>query len=76
MVVCVYVLNVCRAREEPEILEKVMTFLKPGGVAYVAVRRDVEQNKKMKAGYVRRQVHLRAPKLYENAKFCIYEIRA
>jgi 2-polyprenyl-3-methyl-5-hydroxy-6-metoxy-1,4-benzoquinol methylase len=73
-ITCIYVLNVLPKVVEGPILKNIRGLLKPGGRAYVAVRRDVPRHRVTKNG-LQRQVRLDLPVLHEDAKFCIYEVR-
>lgn len=41
-IICLYVLNVLEIEDQTKVLMQVSSLLKPGGIAYFAVRRDVK----------------------------------
>jgi diadenosine tetraphosphate (Ap4A) HIT family hydrolase len=51
-IICFYVLNVLLPIEQARVLMEVSRLLKPGGIAYFAVRRDL-----MKEGYRMHRIH-------------------
>jgi hypothetical protein len=68
-IMCNYVLNVVTEEEAAGVLHAIEDWLKPGGHAYIAVRRDM----KSADPFRQRLVELSLPVLTENAGFCIYE---
>lgn len=70
-VLCIYVLNtIPDEASRNEIISHLFSLLKPGGNAYVAVRRDWADMKKHPDTqfYVQLDAHIE----YENNRFCIY----
>lgn len=67
-ILCTYVLNVVSEETEAQILGKIETLLKPGGAAYVTVRRDLPEG----GSDSQRYVLLNLPVLKETATHCIY----
>jgi Methyltransferase domain len=73
-VICTYVLNVLPPKEQREVIRSIKKLLTPNGVAYVTVRRDIEENKKGP-----NQWFVALPekyKLRETSSYCIYKIPA
>ncbi len=66
-----YVLNVLSERETHEALARIRALLRPGGVAYLAVRRDVEPSSARQ-----RCVKLELPLVHQTSSFAIYALRA
>lgn len=51
-IICFYVLNVLMLEEQTKVLLEISQILKPGGIAYFAVRRDVK-----KSGFRNHKIH-------------------
>lgn len=47
-ITCIYVFNVIEKEEEKKTLEKIKSLLIEGGIAYIAVRRDMKVTKKQR----------------------------
>ncbi len=72
-VLVTYVLNVLPIEEEAGILERVRTKLRPGGLAFITVRRDVGKDGPTSTGTYQRNVELDLPVFLEVKKhFCTY----
>jgi SAM-dependent methyltransferase len=72
-IMCNYVLNVVTPEQEEVVLEGIRRKLAPGGVAYIAVRRDVKVEGVTSKGTYQRNVKLDLPILLERkGAFCIY----
>ena len=69
---CGYVLNVVDPQTELTIIEDITSLLAPGGIAYVAVRRDLPVEGRKGRGVHQRYVTLDWPLLYQNSTFAIY----
>ena len=70
-ITCNYVLNVISRTRQADVLSHIRSFLKPDGVAYVTVRRDITHDYKTKNS-VQRVVRLPLPIIEENDGYCIY----
>lgn len=64
-ITCNYVLNVVKEKYEPEILSEIFNLLKVGGIAYLAVRRDIVKDGVTASGTYQRRVFLDLPVLTE-----------
>jgi cyclopropane fatty-acyl-phospholipid synthase-like methyltransferase len=73
-VVSMFVLNVLPKSEEAGVLSKIRSMLKPGGKAYVAVRRDLEKSGETSTGTFQRNVVLSSKSVHKEAGFEIYEL--
>lgn len=73
-IMCNFVLNVVPENETEAILSKILTCLKPGGVAYLTVRRDKFTEGLSQKGTFQRYVYLDLPIQYETADFAIYRL--
>jgi 2-polyprenyl-3-methyl-5-hydroxy-6-metoxy-1,4-benzoquinol methylase len=60
VVLCTYVINCLKPEFEPEILEHIRMLLKPGGVAFITVRRDLPKGESFGRTY-QRHVELDLP---------------
>jgi len=60
-VTCSYVLNVVPAKDVPYILRDIHSLLRPGGRAYLTVRRDLGGRSRKGRGTVQRHVELDLP---------------
>lgn len=68
-----YVLNVLR--EDEPVLQDIVSYLKPRGVAYIVVRRDLTKEGFTSMGTFQRNVVLNFPVVYEaKNRYCIYEL--
>lgn len=67
-IVCNYVFNVVHPDEESGVLQAIEGLLRPGGHAYITVRRDAMMDKSRQ-----RKAELDLPVLYEDSRMCIYE---
>ena len=72
-IVCNYVLNVVPPETQSKILDEIRGLLKPNGVAYVSVRRDIKENYTTKdtEQYV---VKLDCASLVRNSSYEIYRV--
>jgi 2-polyprenyl-3-methyl-5-hydroxy-6-metoxy-1,4-benzoquinol methylase len=71
VILCTYVLNVVDVDTEREILDDIRARLRPGGVAYLAVRRDIPYE-----GTTTQRWSTAAGELVErNSSFALYEWR-
>ena len=68
-ILCTYVLNVVPEGQQADILTDILRRLAPGGVAYIAVRRDTAEMREQ------RLVRLPLPVLRETSRLCIYEMQ-
>lgn len=75
IIVCSYVLNTLPKSRERVVLDEIKTLLKPYGVAYITVRRNVKTPGYTSKGTYQRNVRLKLPVVTENANYCIYEMR-
>ena len=76
-ILCNYVLNVLPPEEESSVLDDIRSKLTPGGVAYIAVRRDLKAEGTTSKGTYQRNVKLDLPILYERkGAFCIYVLES
>lgn len=74
-IIAVYVLNTIFPEEVETIVRDIQGFLKDEGIAYLAVRRDIKRE-----GFTQRRTYqwtvvLNLPVVYENTRFCIYQLR-
>lgn len=74
VITCNYVLNVLEHTEQAIVLYKLARYLKPKGVAYITVRRDVKVDGYTKKGTYQCNVELRLPVVFKQSGFCIYEL--
>ena len=74
IILCTYVLNVLALDEREKTIDKIMNYIKPHGIVYFSVRRDIKKPKPGK-NCTQWPVYLDFPILYENRSFCIYEAR-
>lgn len=73
---CGYVLNTLTVEEEAMVLMKINQILKPGGCAYIVVRRDLPLEGRQGRGCWQRYVRLNLPVVYEkNGNYIIYRWR-
>jgi 2-polyprenyl-3-methyl-5-hydroxy-6-metoxy-1,4-benzoquinol methylase len=75
-ILCTYVLNVVAHEEEEEIIRRMEGLLRPGGVAYITVRRDVGKGWVSASGSTQRRVELDLPVTRKCSKYCIYLLEA
>ncbi len=66
-IICNYVLNVVDEDIQAWIIHDIESRLKPGGHAFISVRRDIGNTD------TQRHVKLNLPIVEENAGFCMYE---
>jgi ATP adenylyltransferase len=73
-ITCQYVLNVLHPGDETAVvLSAIRKLLKPGGAAYITVRRDVKTSGYTSKGTYQRDVDLQLPVVRElKGAFCIY----
>jgi SAM-dependent methyltransferase len=71
-ITCNYVLNVIDHEEAVKIIKRIQSLLKWGGIAYITVRRDIENEGITKKGTLQRNVYLNAPTVVETTRFHIY----
>lgn len=77
LVLCTYVLNTLPIEDEAPTLERIRQCLKPGGVAYITVRADLEREGWTSKGTFQRDVHLDLPvKINKLKAFRTYEMCA
>jgi hypothetical protein len=75
-ITCLYVLNVIKTKKErKDVIKKLKQYLKPGGVAYIAVRRDIKKEGKTSIGTYQYNVELNLPVVRETKGFAIYEVK-
>ncbi len=74
IIVCSYVLNVLPKAREQVVLNEIRSLLKPYGVAYITVRRNIKKPGYTSRGTYQRNVRLNLPVVTENADFCIYRL--
>lgn len=72
-ILCTYVLNVVDSLEAAHVLQDIRALLKTSGMAFVAVRRDVEDGFTSKGTY-QRNVVMHLPEVASNSSYCIYEM--
>lgn len=71
LVTCVYVLNVILDQDTREkVVRDITSMLKPNGIAYIAVRRDVKKMPAKSQAYV----ELNLPSIVKNNLFEIYKL--
>lgn len=75
IIVCHYVLNTLPKCHEHAVLNHIRSLLKPYGVAYITVRRNVKKPGYTSKGTYQRNVVLDLPVVVENSDYCIYELR-
>ena len=76
VVTCIYVLNVLRPSARRKALAEAKSYVRPGGVLYIAVRRDLKCDGPRKWGTEQYDVKFRLPSLMKRAgNFEIYEWR-
>jgi hypothetical protein len=56
------------------ILDRLLRLLKPGGKAYISVRRDPFKEGVTSKGTFQRKAFLDLPVLCKNSRYCIYEM--
>lgn len=77
VITCNYVLNVVEPGGEKAILKDIRKRLKPGGVAYITVRRDVKKDGFTKSGTYQRNVELNLPSLFKKSgAYETYKLKA
>lgn len=75
-ITCSYVLNVVQRDEVESIIENIRKLLKPHGIAYITVRRDIKTEGYTSKGTYQHNVILDLPVLYEKKKnYCIYILK-
>jgi hypothetical protein len=74
-ITCVYVLNVVPEAVQHQILKMITTLLKPGGKAFVAVRRDLPRAGRAGRGTTQRYVTLKWPSVRRTSGYEIYVLR-
>ena len=76
VITCNYVLNVLEEIDQIWVLKNITNHLKPNGVAYIAVRKDVKVDGYTKKGTYQCDVNLNLPKVHHKSnRFTIYELR-
>ena len=76
VVTCIYVLNVLRPSARRKALAEAKSYVRRGGVLYVAVRRDLKRDGPRSGGTEQYNVKLRMPSLVKRAGgYEIYEWR-
>jgi SAM-dependent methyltransferase len=68
-ILCTYVLCVLDEETSDQVLADIRRLLRPGGTAYITVRRDLKEY-----NGVQRYVELDLPVLHKNSGFCIYTL--
>ena len=72
-ILCTYVLNILKSpKERKEVISKIQKLLKPGGKAYVSVRRDVPKE----GTSTQEWVNLKNKSVHRCSSFEVYEIEA
>jgi 2-polyprenyl-3-methyl-5-hydroxy-6-metoxy-1,4-benzoquinol methylase len=75
VVYSIYVLNVLKPEHVQQVIEDIKSYLKPGGKAYLAVRRDIKKEGITSKGTQQWNVVLDLPVVVEKKnKFCIYKL--
>jgi len=75
-VVCSYVLNVVAPKDVPNILQDITSLLKPGGRAYLTVRRDLGGRSKAGNGTTQHHVVLDLPVIHRRSgQFVTYLLK-
>lgn len=69
-----YVLNTTPQAHEASILAEIRAWLKPGGTAYLTVRRDITRAQTVSECTYQRPVHLALPVFLEQSGFCTYRM--
>jgi hypothetical protein len=73
-IICIYVLNVLSSFEErDEVLRSVVQLLKPDGVAYFAVRRDLKKSGFTSKGTYQGIVNLNLIVIHKTSHYLIYQ---
>tara|TARA_Y100000287_G_scaffold185814_2_gene190182 strand:- start:5395 stop:5835 length:441 start_codon:yes stop_codon:yes gene_type:complete len=70
-ILCTYVLNVIDKSDESDVLNKIKKLLKPGGKAYISVRRDIKKDGPTSRGF-QRKVFLDLETIKSSSSYCIY----
>lgn len=73
-ITCNYVFNVLSESNYAEVIEKMRSYLKPGGIIYIAVRRDVKKEGWTSIGTFQKTVFLDYPIVHKTSSFCIYKV--
>lgn len=77
-ILCTYVFNVLFAQERFETLKELKSYMKADTRTFITVRRDYPPKElfmvKSKLGTYQFYVELELPVIFENRKFCIYEL--
>ena len=74
-IICNYVLNVLNEEDEKIAISKILSALKPGGTAFISVRRDLKKEGWTSRG-LQRNVKLNFDIVYEKRRsFAIYSIQ-
>ena len=75
VVLCHFVLNVLPKKHEKKLLEEIESYLKPGGTAFITVRRNLKQEGFTPKGTYQRNVVLtRCSSVYKDSDLEIYRI--
>ena len=75
-ITCNYVLNVIPVEYEADIMGKIKSLLKPNGIAYITVRRDIKNEGLTKRGTYQRNVTLNLKSImHRKGAFETYELR-
>lgn len=79
-ILCTYVLNVVDIKTRISILEDILSFLKPNGVVFITVRRDIKYMTRTavkNTNHYTMQDYVILPFLvqHEDSKLCIYCVR-
>ena len=73
-ITCIYVLNVVPENMQKRIIRHIRFLLKPNGVAYIAVRRDLPRAGRKGRSVEQRYVELDFPVYSETSTYAIYQV--
>lgn len=77
-ILCTYVLNVLFEHERKEVIEKLKTLIDNQTTCYITVRRYFKKTqvfeRQLDNGTFQFKVYLDLPIIYQNRKFCIYQL--
>lgn len=73
-IICNYVLNVVPEFTQIRILQQIMELLKPHGIAFITVRRDITENYVNRYGVEQRVVHLPYLSIHRTNGYEIYMV--
>jgi len=73
-ITCNYVLNVVPQATQRSVLNKIHRLLRPGGTAYITVRRDIPRAGKQGRGTFQRYIKLGLPSIRRTSGYEIYKM--